>query len=355
MGYFLAMTETPGGDPSEWLASNAIDFSRSEIAIAPVQVTDHAWFNCETGALAVATEIYPPCKECELPSECSHFVRQNVISCMTGDGDGDYLVWALHSNVVPEDAPYMADGAFIILDSTIHATIKYKYGKLLFDAPPLAPISIGTIEVKEHVASTGPSGFGFLFIADQQATANSEYFQVDLPVRPGKYQIVAYMGEATFYDFTPRAIGIYGEFFTDPLIETLTNLDHDSADRFQAQIHGTEDGTVMSRMGNDLDFLSEKNSEISYNRGVLLSDSWAFQRYFAGSERIKEKIENFSPSENYTPLQWLTIADGLRIRGQKAESSNLINTLLGSSLAFNSEEEKYLVAIMRAQPGVWPA
>jgi hypothetical protein len=320
-----------------------------------VQVTDHAWFNCETGALAISTEIYPPCKECELPSECSHFVRQNVISCMTGDGDGDYLVWALHSNVVPDNAAYFADGALIFLDSQIHSTLKLKYGKLLFDAPPLAPMSIGTIEVKEHHCSTGPTGYGFLFISDQQATANSEYFHVDLPLRPGKYQVVAFMGEATFYDFTPRAIGIYGEYFTDPLIETLTDQDHDSADRFQAQIHGTEDGTVMSRMGNDLDFLSEKNSEISYNRGSLLSDSWAFQRYFAGSERIKEKIENFSPSENYSPLQWLVIADGLRIRGQKAESTNLINQLLGSKIRFTDEEEKYLLAIMRAQPGVWPA
>jgi hypothetical protein len=111
----------------------------------------------------------------------------------------------------------------------------------------------------------------------------------------------------------------------------------------------------MSRIVNDLDFLSEKNSEISYNRGALLSDSWAFQRYFAGSERIKEKIENFSPSENYSPLQWLVIADGLRIRGQKAESTNLINQLLGSTIKFTDEEEKYLLAIMRAQPGVWPA
>jgi len=355
MGYFFTMTEFASGAPMDWLAANSINISTAEIAIAPVQVTDHAWFNCETAAIAVSTEIYPPCKECELPSECTHFPRENVVTCMTGDGDGDYLVWALHSNVVPEDAAYSAEGAFIVLDSQIHSTLKLKYGKLLMDAPGLAPISIGTIEVKEYVASTGPTGYGFLFIADQQATANSDFFHVDLAVRPGKYQVVAFMGEATFYDFTPRVIGIYGEFFTDPLIETLTNLEHDVADIYQAEIHGSEDGTVMSRMGNDLDYLSEQNSEIFYNRSVLLSDSWAFQRYFAGSERIKEKIEEFSPSENYTPLQWLVIADGLRIRGQKAESTNLINQLLGSSLKFSDDEEKYLVAIMRAMPGVWPA
>lgn len=339
----------------EWLAANSIDFNNSEIAIAPVQVTDHAWFNCETGALAISTEIFPPCKECDLPSNCSHFPREKVLSCMTGDGDGDYLVWALHSTVIPEDSAYCADGAFIVLDSEIHSTLKLKYGKLLLDPPPLAPISLGTIEVKEYIASSGPTGYGFIFISDQQATANSDFFHVDLPVRPGKYQVVAFMGEATFYDFTPRAVGIYGEYFTDPLIDTLTNLEHDVADRFQDEIHGTEDGTVMSRMGNDLDFLSEQNSEIFYNRSVLLSDSWAFQRYFAGSERIKEKIESFSPSENYSPLQWLVIADGLRIRGQKAESTTLINQLLGSSLTFSDDEQKYLVAIMRALPGVWPA
>ena len=343
-----------GEAPSDWLAKNAINLPNSEIAIAPVQVTKHAWFNCETGLLTIASEIYPPCLECELPSECSHFPRENVVSCMTGDGDSDYLVWALHSNIVPDDVAYFADGAFIVLDNQIHSTLKLKYGKLLFTAPPLAPLSIGTIEVKEYVSSNGPTGYGFLFISDQQATANSEFFHVDLALRPGRYQVIAFMGEATFYDFTPRAIGIYGEYFTEPLNETLNNLDYECETRFQSQIHGAEDGTVMSRMGNDLDFLSEQNSEITYNRGALLSDSWAFQRYFAGSERIKMKIENFSPSNSYTLLQWLTIADGLRIRGQKAESTNLINQLLGSSLTFSADEEKYLVAIMRAKPGVWP-
>jgi hypothetical protein len=353
MGYFSTMTKA-GEAPSDWLAKNAINLPNSEIAIAPVQVTKHAWFNCETGLLTIASEIYPPCLECELPSECSHFPRENVVSCMTGDGDSDYLVWALHSNIVPDDVAYFADGAFIVLDNQIHSTLKLKYGKLLFTAPPLAPLSIGTIEVKEYVSSNGPTGYGFLFISDQQATANSEFFHVDLALRPGRYQVIAFMGEATFYDFTPRAIGIYGEYFTEPLNETLNNLDYECETRFQSQIHGAEDGTVMSRMGNDLDFLSEQNSEITYNRGALLSDSWAFQRYFAGSERIKMKIENFSPSNSYTLLQWLTIADGLRIRGQKDESINLINQLLGSSLTFSADEEKYLVAIMRAKPGVWP-
>ena len=343
-----------GEAPSEWLAKNAINLPIAEISLAPVQVTEHSWFNCETGLLAIASEIYPPCSECELPSQCSHFPRENVISCMTGEGDGDYLVWALHSNVVPNDSAYFADGAFIVLDSQIHSTLKLKYGKLLFVAPPLAPLYLGSIEVKEYVSSNGPTGYGFLFISDQQATANSEFFHVDLALRPGKYQVIAFMGEATFHDFTPRAIGIYGEYFTEPLNETLNNLDYDCQARFQSQIYGTEDGTVMSRMGNDLDFLSEQNSEITYNRGALLSDSWAFQRYFAGSERIKAKMESFLPSASYTPLQWLTIADGLRIRGQKAESTTLINQLLGSSSTFNDEEEKYLVAIMRAKPGVWP-
>lgn len=353
MGYFSTMVKA-GKAPSEWLAKNAINLPVAEISIAPVQVTEHSWFNCETGLLAIAGEIYPPCLKCELPSQCFHFPRENVISCMTGEGDGDYLVWALHSNVVPIDSAYFADGAFIVLDSQIHSTLKLKYGKLLFAAPPLAPMSIGTIEVKEYVSSNGPTGYGFLFISDQQATANSEFFHVDLALRPGKYQVIAFMGEATFYDFTPRAIGIYGEYFTKPLNETLNNLDHDCQTRFQSQIYGTEDGTVMSRMGNDLDFLSEQNSEITYNRGALLSDSWAFQRYFAGSERIKAKMESFLPSANYTPLQWLTIADGLRIRGQKTESTTLITQLLGSSSTFNDEEESYLLAIMRAKPGVWP-
>ena len=74
----------------QWLQANAIDIQSSEVAIAPVQVTDHAWFNCETGLMSISTEIYPPCLECELPSLCVHFPRENVLSCMTGDGDGDY-------------------------------------------------------------------------------------------------------------------------------------------------------------------------------------------------------------------------------------------------------------------------
>ena len=131
MGYFSLMTKA-GEAPSDWLANNGIMLPISEIAIAPVQVTEHAWFNCETGLLAISTEIYPPCLECELPSKCSHFPRENVVSCMTGDGDGDYLVWALHSKVVPVDAAYFADGAFIVLDSQIHSTLKLKYGKLFF-------------------------------------------------------------------------------------------------------------------------------------------------------------------------------------------------------------------------------
>ncbi len=343
-------------DPArEWLSENAIDFQRSAIAIAPVQVTDHAWFNCETGLMSISTEIYPPCKECELPSECVHFPRENVVSCMTGDGDGDYLVWALHSQVAPNDSAYVAEGAFIILDNSIHTTINYKYGKLRFESMPLAPILLGTIEVKEHISSTGPTGFGFLFISDQQATANSEFFHVDLPLTLGTYRVMAYMGEAQFYPFTPRAVGIYGEYFAEALNETIKDCQYDCATKFSAEISGTEDGTVMSRLGNDLDYLSEKNSEISYERSVLLSDSWAFQRYFAGSERIQKKIEDFAPKANYSPFQWLVIADGLRIRGQKAESTKLINELLGSDLAFTDEEQKYLVAILRALPGYWPA
>lgn len=350
------MDQEQEGAAEAWLQANAIDLQNSGIALAPVQVTDHAWFNCETGALSISTELYPPCNECELPSECIHFPRTNVISCMTGDGDGDYLVWALHSSVVPTDSAYVADGAFIVLDSEIHSAIKYKYGKLLFDAPPLAPISLGTIEVKEHISSSGPTGYGFLFISDQQATANSQYFHVDLALPPGRYRIVAFMGEAQFYPFTPRAVGIYGEhFFSAALDDTLQSLDHDCAEKFADQIHGTEDGTVMSRLGNDLDYLSEKNSEISYDRSVLLSDSWGFQRYFAGSERIQKKIEDFAPKANYSAFQWLVIADGLRIRGEKAESTRLINELLGSNLEFTDEEQKYLVAILRANPGVWPA
>ena len=339
----------------QWLQANAIDIQSSEIAYAPVQVTDHSWFNCETGLMSISPEIYPPCSECELPSQCVHFPRENVVSCMTGDGDGDYLVWALHSNVAPNDSAYVADGAFIILDSSIHATIKYKYGKLRFDSIPLAPILLGTIEVKEHISSVGPAGFGFLFISDQQATANSEFFHVDLALTPGKYQIIAYMGEAQFYPFTPRAVGIYGEYFADALNESIKDCQYDCAADFSPEISGTEDGTVMSRMGNDLDYLSEKNSEISYDRNVLLSDSWGFQRYFAGSERIQKKIEDFAPKANYSPFQWLVIADGLRIRGQKAESTKLINELLGSNLKFMDEDEKYLLAILRANPGVWPA
>lgn len=339
----------------QWLQANAIDIQSSEIAYAPVQVTDRAWFNCETGLMSISPEIYPPCSECELPSQCVHFPRENVVSCMTGDGDGDYLVWALHSNVAPNDSAYVADGAFIILDSSIHATIKYKYGKLRFDSMPLAPILLGTIEVKEHISSVGPADFGFLFISDQQATANSEFFHVDLPLTPGKYQIIAYMGEAQFYPFTPRAVGIYGEYFADALNESIKDCQYDCAADFSPEISGTEDGTVMSRMGNDLDYLSEKNSEISYDRNVLLSDSWGFQRYFAGSERIQKKIEDFAPKANYSPFQWLVIADGLRIRGQKAESTKLINELLGSNLKFMDEDEKYLLAILRANPGVWPA
>jgi hypothetical protein len=339
----------------QWLQANAIDIQSSEVAIAPVQVTDHAWFNCETGLMSISTEIYPPCLECELPSLCVHFPRENVLSCMTGDGDGDYLVWALHSNVVPSDSAYVADGAFVILDSAIHSTIKYKYGKLRFDPIPLAPILLGTIEVKEHISSVGPAGFGFLFISDQQATANSEFFHVDIALTPGKYQVIAYMGQAQFNPFTPRAVGIYGEYFAEALNETIKDCQYDSASDFSAEIFGTEDGTVMSRLGNDLDYLSEKNSEISYDRNVLLSDSWGFQRYFAGSERIQKKIEDFAPKANYSPFQWLVIADGLRIRGQKAESTKLINELLGSNLKFMDEDEKYLLAILRANPGVWPA
>jgi hypothetical protein len=274
---------------------------------------------------------------------------------MTGDGDGDYLVWALHSSVAANDTAYVSDGAFIILDSSIHATIKHKYGKLRFDSMPLAPILLGVIEVKEYISSIGPTGYGFLFIADQQATANSEFFHVDLALTPGKYQVIAYMGDAQFYPFTPRAVGIYGEYFAEALKESIKDCNFDCAADFPSEIFGTEDGTVMSRMGNDLDYLSEKNSEINYERSVLLSDSWGFQRYFAGSERIQQKIEAFSPKQNYSAAQWLVVADGLRIRGQKAESTKLINELLGSILTFTDDEQKYLVAILRGSPGFWPA
>lgn len=338
-----------------WLARNSIDIQKSEVTFAPAHVSDHAWFNCETGLLAISTEIFPPCNECELPSQCTHFPRDEVISCMTGDGDGDYLVWALHSKTPASDSTYVADGALILLDSEIHSSIKYKYGKLFFEASPLAPILLGTIEVSQHESSQGIENHGFLFISDEQATANSDYFHVDLAVTPGKYQVIAFMGDAQFYPFTPRVVGIYGEYFAEAVNETLKDLQYNVASQFDAEILGTEDGTVLSRMGNDLDSLSEKNSAINYDRHPLLSDSWAFQRYFAGSERIKKKIEEFSPKSNYSVFQWLQIADGLRIRGQKAESNRLINELLGSNLKILDEDQKYLVSILRAKPGVWPA
>jgi hypothetical protein len=44
MGYFSTMTKA-GEAPSDWLAKNAINLPNSEIAIAPVQVTKHAWLN----------------------------------------------------------------------------------------------------------------------------------------------------------------------------------------------------------------------------------------------------------------------------------------------------------------------
>ena len=186
-------------------------------------------------------------------------------------------------------------------------------------------------------------------------SANSEFFIIDLPLKPGKYKVIAFMGEAMFYDFTPRAIGIYGDFFEASLLDTFSSLDHEVALKYVDQIHGTEDGTVLSRLGNDLDNLAEKNSAISYNRSVMLSDSWGFQRYFAGSQVVRDRIENFSPSSEYTALQWLTVADELRMRGQKAESTKIINGILASSLVLTDVEDQYLVAVLRARPGVWPA
>lgn len=349
------MTSDESSFLTEWFERSAMNFSTSAVALAPVQVLPHAWFNCESAQMAIRTKILEPCQECEIQSDCKHREDFSEIKLLTGDGDGDYLVWALINNAIPKDATYFADGALIILDSNIHSTILNKFGKLMIDTPPLAPLAIGKILVEPHTSSTEAQNFGFLFLSDLEATTDSDFFIVDLPLVPGEYTVVAFMGDAMFQELSPRMIGIYGPSFLEALIETIGDSPQNYIEAFKEAVNCSENGTVLTRASNDLDLLSEKNSAIAYERNSLLSDSWAMQRYFAGSPVIQKRMDEFLPQSNYTPLQWLRLADGLRIRGQKQKSNAVLMNLLNSGVKLPPNLDAYLMAIMRAKAGVWHA
>ena len=339
----------------KWLRENSIDYRCSALSLAPVEVIAHAWFNCETAHMAIRTAIPELCRECELQSECIHQLKSPEISLLTGDGDGDYLVWALINNTIPKDAAYFADGALVVLDSEIHSSILNKFGKLMVETPHLAPLVIGKMLVEPHISANETQDFGFLFLSDLEATMESDFLIVDLPLTPGEYTVVAYMGEAMFQEISPRMVGIYGPTFSDALNETISMKQFEFTEEFKESVKCSESGTVLTRAINDLDMLSEKNSAIAYERNPLLSDSWAMQRYFAGSEVIKKRMEDFLPQSNYTPMQWLRLADGLRIRGQKQKSNAILMNILNSGVKLPPNLDAYLMAILRARAGVWHA
>jgi hypothetical protein len=339
----------------EWFQRNAIDISTSAISIAPAQVISHAWFNSETARLSISNRLRSYCDLCEIQSCCSHQANLHSITTLTGDGDGDYLVRALLSQSVPNNSAYAADGALIILDRDIESTADERYGKLRMTPPLLAPLLIGEVTVKAHIGSTGTQPFGFIFISDAEATIDSSYCIVDLPLTPGTYQVVAFMGEAMFQEFSPRLIGIYGSNFSEALGETLNGLDVNVNENFSGLIDSTNETTVQSRLIPNIDSLAVLNSTLFYDRNALLSDSWAIQRYFEGSEYFQSRMDEFLSQSQYTSFQWIQTADALRIRGKKSESDHVLMRLLGSGLVLTPEENAYLLAVLRAEPGVWPA
>lgn len=339
----------------EWFHRNAIDLSRAAISIAPAQVISHAWFNSETARLSISNRIRTFCDSCEVQSSCLHQTKFKSITALTGDGDGDYLVRALLSQTVPDNCAYAADGALIILDREIESTTDERYGKLRMTPPPLAPLIIGDLTVEAHSASHGAQSFGFAFISDAEATVNSNYCIVDLPLTPGTYRIVAFMGEAMFQTFSPRIIGVYGSSFSEALEETLHGLDLISDEDFSELINSTEETTVQSRLIPNIDTLAILNSNLFYDRNSLLSDSWAIQRYFEGSDYFRSRMDEFLPQSQYTPLQWIQTADSLRIRGHKALSDSVLTQVLGSGSILTPEENNYLLAVLQAEPGFWPA
>lgn len=339
----------------DWYASNAIDISKAAISIAPAQVISHAWFNSETASVSISNKIEACCEKCEIQSKCSHLQKNRSLIALTGDGDGDYLVRALLSQTVPDNATYAADGALIILDREIESTTDGRYGKLRVTSPMLAPLHLGTMPVEAHTDSAGRSGCGFLFISDSEATVDSTYCIVDLPLVPGDYQVVVFMGEALYQSFSPRMIGIYGPNFSEALDETLHNLEVEMKDGLRVFVQSNEETTVQSRLVPNGDSLAILNSELFYDRSHLLSDSWAIQRFFEGSEYFRNRMEEFLPQSQYTVMDWIRTADALRIRGHKAHSNNVLTQLLGSGIHVTEDEEAYLLAVLRAKPGVWPA
>lgn len=338
----------------EWFLENSINLSDLAITIAPAAVLSHAWFNSETARLSISGKIHEKCKSCEIQSQCSHR-KGNSIVALTGDGDGDYLVRALLSTSVQNDSAYSADGAIIVLDSGIEASADNRYNKLRIKPPPLAPLLLGSIAVEPHISSSAKQTFGFLFVSDAEATVDSPYLIVDLPLAPGEYKVVAYMGEAIFQPLSPRIIGIYGSVFDDALNESFEGLDVQPSLQLEDLVQSNEQTTVLSRTSSNVDFLSGLNSELFYDRNALLSDSWAIQRYFEGSKYVQDRMNTFLPQSEYTSLQWIQTADALRIRGLKSHSDGVLTRLLGSGASMTAEEDAYLLAVMRAKPGVWPA
>ena len=339
----------------EWFDSNVINFSLAPISIAPAQVINHAWFNSETARLSINSRIRLFCDLCEIQSSCSHQTNSKSITTLTGDGDGDYLVRALMSQTVPDSSAYVADGALIILDRDIEATTDARYGKLRMTAPPLAPLIIGELKVEPYTSSNGAQSFGFVFVSDAEATVNSSYCIVDLPLSAGTYQVVAFIGEAMFQTFSPRIIGIYGSAFAEALEETLAGIDMNVDENIIGFIDSSDETTVQSRLIPNIDSLARLNAKLFYDRNALLSDSWAIQRYFEGSEYFQSQMDEFLPQSHYTPFQWIQTADALRIRGKKSDSDHVLTRLLGSGLELTPEENAYLLAVLRAEPGVWPA
>ncbi len=335
---FNNMTTNDYRELSDWFEENALDFSRSIILAAPIQTLPHAWFNSETAQLKVETRA-----------------PEKQISCQTGDGDGDYLVWALLSQPVEPSQMYIADGAFIILDSAIHGTHKNLYNHLTLESVNLAPLLIGELQVFPAPSIREPNAHGFIFISDFAAEIDSEFFTVEVALKPGNYKVVAWVGEALLQPLSPRAIEIYGEYFADAIHADMQGRDWERKPFLEPALMAGDDGDVMTRMSNNMDSLADKNASISYDRSVLLSDSWAFQRFYEGSETFQESIMNLRDGKPFEIDELLMIADALRIRGKRSASSAVIQEILGKKEALSEEQQRLLLSTQSSLCGMWPS
>lgn len=311
-------------EKDKWLSDNQINFPPTSLFGVSSETVPDAWFNVEVAALMVSTRIPPKCSKCDEKDECSGCKKSpsNFIKIMTANADGDYLGWAMASNL--ELASKLAcDGYFVSFDKSIDRTFTKSNEELKFKSQPLAPILVSTLDVKPYA-----KGVGMLHIGDAFATIDGSDFISGIKVEAGKYAVVAWIGYTSTGDIAPMGMTILGKAFLDNLDFKIANISK-VPKNISDSIYGSASGSVLARMGANLGALAEENANYYSAEDPItayISESWAIQ-YSVHNDRKEFDAfldESFEAGEIG---QLLAVVDSLRIRGQQKLAMDILKKI----------------------------